>query len=244
MPDALGWFVLGLGAIVGSTVGGVAGFGTGLIMIPLIAWVMGVKATVPVLTVAMLLGNLARVWFSRGEVQGRVVGAFLVGAIPAAIAGAALYSRIESEWISRILGTFMLVAVPLRRWFSAHGVQIRLAHFPIIGGVFGCLSSLVGSVGPIMTPFFLGYGLRRGAYLATDALCTVGMYIPRGVVFQSHGLLTGPTIAVGLAIGAVMIGGAWAGRWILDRMSEVVFLRLIEVLLVVFGLTFLLWPVR
>lgn len=243
-PGVTGWLVLSAGAVVASTIGGVAGFGAGIVMIPLLVWMVGMKATVPVLTVAMLLGNLARVWFSRGEVEGRVVAAFLAGAVPSAIGGALLYSRFEAEWISRILGAFMLTSVPLRRWLAAHGARIRLRHFPIIGGVFGGLSALVGSVGPIMTPFFLGYGLRRGAYLATDALCTVGMYVARGAVFGTHDLLSRPTVALGLWIGAFMVTGAWAGRRIVDHLSEQAFLRVIEALLVVFGLQFLLWPAR
>jgi hypothetical protein len=244
MPDALGWLALGVGALLASTIGGVAGFGAGVIMIPLIAWTMGTKATVPVLTVAMLLGNGARVWFSRREIQGRVVVRFLSAAIPTSVAGALLYTHIDSEWVGRILGTFMLLSVPLRRWLTGHGVEIRLRHFPLIGAVFGFLSSLVGSVGPIMTPFFLGYGLRKGAYLATDALCTVGTYLSRGVVFQRYELLSGATVAVGLWIGVIMIAGAWAGRRLLERMSERTFLRVIEALLVIFGLQFLLWPAR
>jgi uncharacterized protein len=244
MPDALGWLALAVGAIVASTVGGVAGFGTGVIMIPLIAWTLGVKATVPVLTVAMFLGNSARVWFSRHEVHGRVAAAFLVGAIPTGLVGAMLYSRIEGEWISRILGVFLLSAVPLRRWLAAHDVRVRLRHFPLVGAVFGFLSSLVGATGPVMSPFFLGYGLRRGAFVATDALCTVGMYVTRAFVFHRYDLMTRPVVAVGLGIGVIMIGGAWTGRRLLDRMSEGAFLRLIEILIVLFGLQFLLWPAR
>jgi uncharacterized membrane protein YfcA len=41
-----------------------------------------------------------------------------------------------------------------------------------------------------------------------------------------------------------MIVGAWAGKRLVDRLSERAFLRLIEALLVVFGLQFLLWPSR
>jgi len=242
VPGILGWLVLGMGALAASTIGGVAGFGGGAVMIPLIAWTMGAKATVPVLTVAMLLGNGARVWFNRREIEGRVVVAFLVAAVPTSIAGALLYAHIDSGGISRILGGFLLLSVPLRRWLLGHGVRFRLAHFPLIGAVFGFLSSLVGSLGPIKSPFFLGYGLRKGAYLATDALCTVGTYIPRGFVFGKYNLLTTPTVTVGLYLGVVMIVGAWAGRRLVERMSERAFLLVIEALLVVAGLQFLIWP--
>ena len=242
MPDSLGLTALAVGAIVASTIGGVAGFGTGVIMIPIIAWTMGVKATVPVLTVAMLLGNSARVWFSRREIDGHVVAAFLVGAIPTGIVGALLYSRIEGQWISRILGVFLLSAVPLRRLLSAHDVRVRLTHFPVIGGVFGFISALTGATGPVMSPFFLGYGLRRGAYIATDALCTVGTYVTRGIVFQRYDLMTAPIVAVGLYMGVVMIAGAWLGRRLLDRMSERTFLKIVEALIVLAGLQFLLFP--
>ena len=238
------WLILGATAIVGSTIGGVAGFGTGVIMIPAIAWSVGVKAAVPVLTVCMLVGNSARVWFSRREIEWRGVGAFLVGAVPMTIVGATLYTRIDSEWLSRILGTFMILAVPLRRWLAHSGVNVQLRHFPLVGAVFGFLSAIVGAVGPIMTPFFLSHGLRKGRYLATDALCTVGTYIARGIMFRRADLLTTPLILVGLYIGVVMIAGAWIGRRLIDRMSEKTFLRILETLLVVFGLQFLIWPSR
>jgi uncharacterized membrane protein YfcA len=244
VPDPSAWLVLGAAALVASTLGGVAVFGAGVILIPLVAWTLGAKATVPVLTVTMLLGNGARVWFSRREIEGRVVAAFLVGALPTSALGAMLYAGLEGEWISRMLGTFMLLAVPLRRWLHRRGVAIRLGHFPVIGLVFGFLSSLVGSVGPIMTPFFLGHGLRRGAYIGTEALCTVGTYVARGIVFGRYALLTPSTVLVGLYLGGVSVLGAWAGRRLVERMSDRAFLRVIEALLVVLGLVFLAWPAR
>ena len=126
--------------------------------------------------------------------------------------------------------------------FLAHDVRVRLPHFPAIGAVFGFLSSLVGSTGPVMSPFFLGYGLTRGAFIATDALCTVGMYIPRGIVFQRYNLMTAPIVGVGLYVGVIMILGAWLGRRILDRLTDRAFLLIIETLIILAGLQFLLFP--
>ncbi|HUM16975.1 MAG TPA: sulfite exporter TauE/SafE family protein [Candidatus Nitrosotalea sp.] len=244
MPDALGWLVLGAAALIASTVGGVAGFGTGVIMVPVIAWTLGIKTAVPILTVAMLLGNGARVWFSRRDIQGRVVAAFLAGSVPLTIVGATLFSRAPGVAISRILGVFLLLAVPFRRWIAARGVSVRLGHFPFVGGAFGFLSALVGATGPVISPFFLGYGLRRGAYIATDALCTVGTYAVRLLVFRRHELISTQTVTIGVLLGVVMILGAFAGRRLLDRMSERTFVRLIEIFLLLFGAQFLLFPGR
>src|SRR5438876_702033 len=85
-------------------------------MVPAIAWSVGVKATVPVLTICMLVGNSARVWFSRHDIVWRVVILFLVGAVPMTMFGTTLYTRIDSVWLSRLMGAFMILAVPLRRW--------------------------------------------------------------------------------------------------------------------------------
>jgi hypothetical protein len=58
---------------------------------------MGVRAAVPILTVAMVLGNLSRLWRSRREIEARVVAAFAAGAIPATALGAILYRGVGSD---------------------------------------------------------------------------------------------------------------------------------------------------
>jgi len=48
VPDAAGWALLDGGALAGSLIGGVAGFGAGvLLLLPLIAWTLGVRAAAP-----------------------------------------------------------------------------------------------------------------------------------------------------------------------------------------------------
>jgi uncharacterized membrane protein YfcA len=160
------------------------------------------------------------------------------------IVGATLFSRAPGTAISQLLGAFLLLAVPFRRWMLARGTTVSLAHFPLVGGAFGLLSALVGATGPIISPFFLGYGLRRGTYVGTDALCTVGTFALRLVVFRRNELMGAQTVAIGLFLGVVMVAGAFAGRRLLDRMSEKTFVRLIEVLLLLFGAQMLVFPSR
>jgi hypothetical protein len=141
-----------------------------------------------------------------------------------------------------VIGAFLLAAVPLRRGLADNRVRVRLGHFPLLGGVFGLLSSLVVTTGAVLTPFFLAYGLRRGSYIATEAVCAFGMHATRGLAFARYRLLTWEIVTVGVVLGTVMFAGSWIGRRLLDRMTDRIFLILIETVLIVMGLQFLLVP--
>ncbi len=242
MPDLAGWIILVATALGGSILAGVAGFGAGVILLPVVAWTIGLRAAVPIMTVTMLVGNLSRLWWSRGELDRAVCLRFLGGAVPGTALGAMLYAGTPSAALSLVIGSFLLGSVPLRRFLSSPIVQVRLRHFPVIGAGFGFLSSLVVTTGPVMTPFFLAYGLRRGAFIATEAVCSFGMHVTRGTVLARYALLTWDVIGIGCVLGATMFAGSWLGRRLLDRMSDRVFLRLIEALLALMGLQFLLFP--
>jgi uncharacterized membrane protein YfcA len=66
------------------------------------------------------------------------------------------------------------------------------------------------------------------------------MHLARGTVLARYRLLTWETVVVGVVLGATMFLGSWAGRRLLDRVSDRVFLVVVEVLLVGMGLHMLL----
>ncbi len=227
-------------ALVGSTIAGVAGFGSGVLLLPIIAWTLGLRAAVPVLTVTMLIGNAARIWWSRDEIDLAAAKRFLLGAVPATALGGLLYVGTSTSWLGRIIGAFLFASVLLRHVLRSSSFTMRLEHFPLLGAGTGFVSALVVATGPLVTPFFLAYGLRRGAYIATEAACALGMHVTRGAVLARYALLTRDTIAVGCVLGGTMVAGAWIGRRVLDRMSERAFIIAIEALLVVMGLHLML----
>ena len=242
MPSLASTLLLLAAALPAAMAGGALGFGTGLVMLPLVVWVVGVRASVPVLTIALIVGNVSRAWWSRDELDWRVIGAYLVGAVPLAAIGSVLYTATPPEWLSRLMGLVLLSALPLRRWLERGPRRMRLGHFPLLGGITGLLSALVAATGPVNMPFFLGYGLRRGAYVGTDAVCAAAVHITKTLVYGRYALLTSETSALGLAIGAVMFVGAFVGRRILDRMSDRSFVVALEVLVAGLGVVFLVHP--
>ena len=95
-------------------------------------------------------------------------------------------------------------------------MRLPLRGFTIVGAVFSFLSALLGSVGPIMIPFFLAYGLVKGALIGTEALATVVMHVTKLVAYGSTAILTSHSVTGGLGLGFIMILGSLIGKrfWI------------------------------
>ena len=232
--------IVALVALVASTVAAIAGFGGSAIMLPVLVWAFGVRDAIPILTVSQLLGNLSRVWFNRSEVEGRVVQWFALGAVPAAVAGGVVFATAPTPALSRLLGAFLLVTVLYRHTAWGRQLRVKLRGFLPIGFSFGFLSAIVGGVGPMMAPFFLAYGLVRGAYIGTEALSTVTMHVTKLGVYGGYDLLSSRTILIGLAIGGVMFLGSYLGKRILTVVPERVFPVIVEVALVAGGILLLI----
>jgi hypothetical protein len=111
--------------------------------------------------------------------------------------------------------------------------------FTAVGAIFAFASALVGSVGPLMAPFFLAAGLVKSSYIGTEAAATVVMHVAKLVAYGSAALLTASTVGIGLVMAPVMIAGSVIGKRIVDRLPERVFVAIIEAVLIVAGLIFL-----
>ena len=227
-------------ALLASTLAAVAGFGGAAIMLPLLVWGFGVRDAIPILTIAQLMGNLSRVWFNRSELSFPVVRWFSTGAVPLAILGGIVFATAPAPALVRVLGAFLLLTVAYRHTPWGRRARLGLRGFAPLGATSGFISALVGSVGPFMAPFFLAYGLVKGAYIGTEALSTVVMHVTKLGVYGRYSLLSVNSIVIGLAIGGVMILGSFLGKRILDRVPERVFPYIIEGVLVAAGLLFLI----
>lgn len=241
MNDPLNLLLLAGGAFVASALAAVTGFGGAAVLLPILVVVFGVRDAIPILTVAQLIGNGSRVWFNRSELVLPVVGWFALGGVPAALVGGVLFASAPLSFLKRLLGIFLLGTVAYRHLGKQKSLRLPLRGFAVIGAVFSFLSALLGSVGPIMAPFFLAYGLVKGAYIGTEAFATVVMHVTKLVAYGGTAILTLQSVAAGLALGPIMVLGSFIGKKILDRVPERLFVLLIEGTLLVAGLGFLIF---
>jgi uncharacterized membrane protein YfcA len=226
-------------ALVASVLAAFAGFGGSVIMLPVLVWTVGVVDAVPILTIAQLIGNLSRVLFNRHDLKWPVVWRFALGAIPTAIIGGIIFAKTPAAALLRVLGVFLILMVVYRHTYWGKNVKLTLRGFIPLGAASGILSAIMGTVGPLAAPFFLAYGLVKGAYISTEAMTAVVMHITKLGVYGSYSLIGAHTLLIGLGIGAIMIPGTYLGRRLLYRVPERVFPYVIEATLLISGIVFL-----
>ena len=226
--------------LVAGTLSGIVGFGASIMLMPALMLIFGPVEAVPIMAIAAMLANFSRVVVWWREVDWRANGYYCVTAIPAAALGARTLLILDPRLVEGILGALFLVMIPARRWLFARGLRVHAWHLTLVGAGIGFLSGMVASTGPINTPFFLAYGLVKGAYLSTEALGSMAIGITKAIVFQRFNALPLETVARGLIIGGTLMIGSRLAKGFVLRLDAHQFVLLMDCLLAGAGLV-LLW---
>ena len=187
-----------------------------------------------------MIGNLSRAAFSWKETDWRAFAVYAAGAVPSAITGALIFVEVNATLIHNILGLFILLMIPASRLVTKFAVKVQLWQLFPVGIAMGLLSGVVGTAGPINAPFFLSYGLVKGAYLATEALGAAAVHSTKSLVYGRFAAIDRASLMIGLAIGGALIGGSYFGKQIVNRIDASRFRLLVEVMLGMAGVLMLL----
>jgi uncharacterized protein len=232
-------FVLAVGLVAG-TISGIVGTGSSIMLMPVLVYQYGPKQAVPIMAVAAVMANLSRILAWWREVDWRACAAYSLPGIPSAALGARTLLALPSHAVDIAIGVFLIAMVPMRHWLARHQLKLSLWHLAIGGAVIGYLTGIVVSTGPLSVPLFLFYGLTKGAFLATEAASSLGIYLSKSVTFERFGALTGDIALKGLVAGASLMSGAFIAKRFVLRLEPETFRLVMDAIMVVAGLS-LLW---
>ena len=236
---ALGFlFILIVGLIAG-TISGIVGTGSSIMLMPVLVYEYGPKQAVPIMAIAAVMANLARILAWWREVDWRACAAYSVTAIPAAALGARTLLALPSHTVDIAIGLFLIAMVPVRHWLERHQLKARLWHLAVGGAVIGFLTGVVVSTGPLSVPLFLFYGLSKGAFLATEAASSLGLYLSKSVTFERFGALTADVAVKGLVAGSSLMFGAFVAKRFVLHLQPNLFRLLMDGIMLAAGASML-----
>ena len=228
-----------LSAFGAAVFAGVSGFAGGLFLTICLAPIVGVKPAVPVVAVAIILGNSTRLWAYRDAVNWGAYRAIMVPAFPGIVVGALVYTYLPVAWIALILGLFMIATVPLRRVLEGRSLRIGRRELAVVGSGFGILAGTTVGAGMILVPFLLGAGIAGEGLIGTIAAVGWTLNVTKTAVFGSSELLDLNMFISGVLVGLFTIPGTYAGRWIVTHTPVRIHTVVLEVLIVCGGGYFL-----
>lgn len=232
-------FILAVGLAAG-VISGIVGTGSSIMLVPVLAYVYGPKAAVPIMAVASVMANLSRILAWWREVDWRAFAAYSITGGPAAFLGARTLLVLPARAVDVAIGAFLLAMIPGRRWLAAHMIRLNLWHLALFGAIIGFLTGIVVSTGPISVPLFLGYGLVKGAFLATEAAGSLTIYLSKILTFQNAGALPWDMFAKGLVAGSSLMAGAFIAKPFVLRLQPETFRFAMDAIMLIAGLS-MLW---
>lgn len=206
------------------TISTVTGGGGAMTLLPLLNLWFGVKATAPILNLAMTIGRPVRFILFWKSINWK----FSLYYIPTALLGVWLGSfvllELPSTWFQLLIGLFLMSTVfQFNFGKKKRSFNMKKIYFAPLGLVVGFLGTLTGGLGPVLNPFYLNSGLEKEELIGTKTANSFLVGVAQVWLYADVGILNKKLTIEGLVLGAGIILGIFFGKRILKNMSSKLF---------------------
>jgi hypothetical protein len=219
---------------------GIAGFGSGLIAIPLLALILPLPVVVPVIAVLDLLASASHGIGNRRGIQWKEILYLLPFSILGITAAVFLLKNIDPELMTKGLAAFILLySLYTLSAQNTSPAASRLWALPS-GGIGGLVNTMIGTGGPFYVIYLKLRGLGKAELRVTIATVLLLDGTSRVISYTAAGLFSKTVlimVAAGIPLGALAL---YVGGQIQTNMSQRFFQQAISTLLLISGMALLL----
>ena len=176
-------------ALAASVVGGLAGYGTGALMPLVLVPLIGAEPVVPIIAISSIFTNLSRfAAFVRYADRRRALIVMAAACLTTAL-GAYGYTRLTNAGAALVIGTMLILSVPLRRQLKRRDVKVGDTGLAVGAVGYGVVVGGTSGSGVILLSLLMAAGLEGVAVIATDAVISVATSIIKISVFGMAGVI-------------------------------------------------------
>jgi uncharacterized membrane protein YfcA len=222
-------------ALFASLIGGLAGYGSGALMPLVLVPMIGAEPVVPIIAISSIFTNFSRFTaYIRYADRRRALIVMGSAALTTAL-GAYGYTKLTGKGAAVVIGTMLMLSVPLRRKAKRHDVRIGDIGLAAGSVGYGVLVGGTSGSGVILLSLLMAVGLEGAAVIATDAVVSLGTSVIKISVFGMAGVVTAQVIAFAVLIGIVALPGAFLARAFVERMPVHIHTAILDVAVIVGG---------
>lgn len=223
-------------AVLGGLVRGFGGFGSALIVTPVLSLVVGPRAAVPAITLALFVTTLQLIPVTWRHVRWRLHWALSLSGCLGVPAGVVVLLWIDPEALRRAISA----ATAASALFLMTGWRYSGAHSLPAAATAGALGGFLSGAGSIGGPPVIAY-LLAGQGSPAEFRANVVFYfavtqVAGILLYGLNGLLAPGTLVVAALICPALAFGTWIGTRLFGLASERVFRRVALATLLAVGL--------
>jgi uncharacterized membrane protein YfcA len=222
-------------ALFAAVIGGLAGYGTGALMPLVLVPLIGAEPVVPIIAISSLFTNFGRAAAYLRYVDRRRALIVISAAALTTALGAYGYTRLTSAGAALVIGTMLILSVPLRRSLRRRDVRIGDAGLGVGAVGYGVVVGGTSGSGVILLSLLMAAGLEGAAVIATDAVISLATSVIKISVFGLAGVVTAQVLAFALLIGVVALPGAYLARAFVERMPVHIHTAILDVAVIAGG---------
>ena len=227
--------LVGAVALFASVVGGLAGYGTGALMPLVLVPLIGAEPVVPIIAISSLFTNFSRfVAFIRYADRRRALIVVACACLTTAL-GAYGYTRLTGAGAALVIGTMLILSVPLRRFAKRRDIRIGDVGLAVGSFGYGVVVGGTSGAGVILLSLLMAAGLEGAAVIATDAVISLATSVIKISVFGLAGAVTAQVLAFAVLIGAIALPGAFLAKAFVERMPVHIHTAILDVVVIAGG---------
>jgi len=226
-------------ALFAAVVGGLAGYGTGALMPLVLVPLIGAEPVVPIIAISSLFTNFGRAAAYFRHVDFRRALIVVTAAALTTALSAYGYTRLSNAGAALVIGSMLILSVPLRRLLRRRDVRLGDAGLGVSAIGYGAVVGGTTGSGVILLSLLMAVGLDGAAVIATDATISMAISLIRISVFGLSGVVTAQVLAFALLIGAVALPGAFLAKSFVERMPVHIHTAILDVAVIAGGLVML-----
>ncbi len=237
--DLIGLAFILFAGFITAVLHGATGMAGGLVMAAVLSLMIGVKAAIPAMTVALIISHGTRAWLNFKSADIALATRVLLYAAPGIALGSWLFGYLSETAVALIMAGFLIASFPIKRYTNTKNIRANNLVLGLGSGLWGLLAGNVVGPGFVLAPFLQATGMNRHTFVATLACIVLFMNAVKTGVFLTTGLSTQNLVLLGVLIGLATIPGNYVGRAILRRMTDRDHTKLIDLMTVLIIFNFL-----
>ena len=227
---------------------GLTGFGSGPVMVPLLLFFIDIKIVVPVAAVhAVLTGCLLLFTFqTRKFVRKDLFYILIPGGIVGTVAGSYILTSFRSDILKILFGLFVIafslhdLFLEAKRTVVAKEAQEAKTYRGLFAGFLGGITGgLFASAGPPIVMYLTRKLKDKNAFRATLVLYFLVQDPWRLIAYAGTGLMSWDILKFSLVLIPAMVAGNFTGSALVQRVNQVLFRRIVSLVLLGIGVALL-----